>query len=158
MTTMDWRISAPGLTALLLCFSTPGRFHRELDSHGRHRVRALLRGWVDHVLTSEGGPYVLGGPEGAVPIRDGTVMVDILMSDQAAQGVTTRSRTLLSMHVCLCIGNVFLAELLQLVAWPCDMAECALICAHTCEDRIWAADVHDGCRVLGILERLRYLH
>ena len=26
---------------------------------------------------------------------------------------------------------MFLAELLQLVAWPCDMAECALICTHT---------------------------
>ena len=35
------------------------------------------------------------------------------------------------MQVCLCIGNLFLAELLQLVAWPCDMAECALICTHT---------------------------
>ena len=131
MTTMDWRISAPGLTALLLCFSTSGRYYKELDADGRDRVRALLRGWVDHVLTPEGGPYVLGGPEGAVPIRDGTVMLDLLMSDQAEQGVTTRSRTLLSMHVCLCIGNVFLAELLQLVAWPCDMAEFALIRAHT---------------------------
>ena len=99
MTTMDWRISAPGLTALLLCFSTSGRYHKELDADGRDRVRALLRGWVDHVLTPEGGPYVLGGPEGAVPTRDGTVMRDLLMSDQAAQGVTTRSRTLLPMHV-----------------------------------------------------------
>ena len=26
---------------------------------------------------------------------------------------------------------MFLAELLQLVVWPCDMAECALICTHT---------------------------
>ena len=35
------------------------------------------------------------------------------------------------MHLCLRKGNLFLAELLQLVAWPCDMAECALICTHT---------------------------
>ena len=110
------------------------------------------------MLTPEGGPYVLGGPEAAVPIRDGTVMVDILMSDQAAQDVTTRSRTLLSMHVCLCIGNLFLAELLQLVAWPCDMAECARICTHTCEDRSRVADARDPCRVPGILGGLCYWH
>ena len=66
-----------------------------------------------------------------MPIFNGNVMLDILMSDQAAQGVPSRSRTFLSMQVCLCIGNLFLAELLQLVAWPCDMAECALICTHT---------------------------
>ena len=146
MATMDWRISAPGLTALLLCFSTSGRFRRELDSHGRDRVRALLRAWVDHVLTPEGGPYVLVGPDSAVPIRDGSVMVDLLMSDQEAQGITRRSRTLLSVHVCLSIGNVFLAELLQLVAWPCEMAECALICPHTCEDRTRVANARDPPR------------
>ena len=63
MTTMDWRISAPGLTALLLCFSTSGRYHKELGADGHDRVRALLRGWLDNVLTPEGGPYVLGGPK-----------------------------------------------------------------------------------------------
>ena len=53
------------------------------------------------------------------------------MSGQATNGVQLRSRTSLSMQVCFCIGNLFLAELLQLVAWPCDMAECSLICTHT---------------------------
>ena len=129
-----------------------------MGPEGRDRVRALLRGWVDHVLTPEGGPSVLGGPEAAVPIRDGTGTVDLLMSDQAAQGYRMRQRTLLSTQVCLCIGNVLLAELLQLVAWPCDMAECALICTHTCEDRIRAADARDPCRVPGILVGLCVWH
>ena len=98
---------------------------------GKNRLRALLQGWVDHVVPPNNGIYVLSGKEAAVPIFNGNVMLDILMSDQAADGVPLRSRTLLSMQVCLCIGNLFLAELLQLVAWPCDMAECALICTHT---------------------------
>ena len=44
---------------------------------GRDRVRALLRGWVDNVVSAEGGAYVLGGLEAAVPIFNGNVMLDI---------------------------------------------------------------------------------
>ena len=131
MAFMDWRITAPGLIALLTCWSISGRYQKEIDTAGKHRLRALLQGLVDYVVKPNGGIYVLSGEGAAVPIFNGNVMLDILKSDQAAEGVPVRSRTLLSMQVCLCIGNLFLAELLQLVAWPCDMAECALICTHT---------------------------
>ena len=101
MAAMDSRITAPGLTALLTCFSISGRYQKEMGDTGRSRLRALLRGWVGHVVNPEGGSYVLGGREAAVPIFNGNVMLDILMSDQAADGVPLRSRTLLSMQVCL---------------------------------------------------------
>ena len=108
MAAMDWRITAPSLTSLLTCFSISGRYQKEMGTTGRSRVCALLRGWVDRVVSPGSGSYVLGGPEAAVPIFHGNVMLDILMSDQAAEGVPLRSRTLLSMQVCLCIGNLFL--------------------------------------------------
>ena len=125
---------------------------------GKIRLQALLQGWVDHVVRPNGGIYVLGAGEAAVPISDVKVMLDILMSNQAADGVHMKSRTLFSIHVCLCIDDLLLAELHQLVAWPCDMAKCALICTHTCEDRTRVADARDPCRVLGILERLCLWH
>ena len=97
MAAMDWRISVPGLTALLACFSVPGRCQREMGDTGKSRVRALLQGLVDYVVSPKGGSYVLGGGEAAVPIFNGNVILDVLISDQATEGVPFRSRTLLSM-------------------------------------------------------------
>ena len=95
MAAMDWRITAPGLTSLLTCISVSGRHQQKGEITGR--VGALLRGWVDHVVSPEGGSYVLGGGEAAVPIFNGNVILDVLISDQATEGVPFRSRTLLSM-------------------------------------------------------------
>ena len=130
MASMDWRITVPGLTMLLTCFTISGRYQKDMGDAGKTRLQALLQGCVDNVVRPNGGIYVLGAGEAAVSISDGNVMLDMLMSNQAADGVHVKSRTLLSMHVCLCIDDVLLAELHQLVAWPCDMAECALICTH----------------------------
>ena len=98
MADMDWRITAPGLTSLLTCISVSGRHQQKGEITGR--VGTLLRGWVDHVVVPEGGSYVLGGPQAAVPIFNGNVMLDILMSDQEAKGVPTRSRT---PYPCKCV-------------------------------------------------------
>lgn len=68
-----------------------------MDDTGKSRLRALLQGLVDYVVSPEGGSYVLGGGEAAVPIFNGNVMLDVLISDQATEGVPFRSRTLLSM-------------------------------------------------------------
>ena len=97
MAARDWRITAPGLTALLTCFSISGRYQKEMGAAGKNRLRALLQGWVDHVVKPNGGIYVLSGGEAAVPIFNGNVMLDVLISDQATEGVPFRSRTLLSM-------------------------------------------------------------
>ena len=48
-----------------------------METTRRNLVCALLRGWVDHVVSPEGGSYVLGGQEAAVPIFNGNVMLDI---------------------------------------------------------------------------------
>ena len=116
MAAMDWRITVPGLTSLLTCLSISKRYQKEMGTAAEDRVCALLRGLVDHVVRPKGGSYMLGGPEAAVPIFNGNVVLDVLMSDQAAHGVPPRSRTPLSMQVCLCIKNLIIAELLQLVA------------------------------------------
>ena len=97
MAAMDWRISVPGLTALLTCFSISGRYQKEMGDTGKSRLRALLQGLVDYVVSPKGGSYVLGGGEAAVPIFNGNVILDVLISDQATEGVPFRSRTLLSM-------------------------------------------------------------
>ena len=97
MAAMDWRITVPGLTALLTCFSISGRYQIQMGDTGKSRLRALLQGLVDYVVSPEGGSYVLGGGEAAVPIFNGNVILDVLISDQATEGVPFRSRTLLSM-------------------------------------------------------------
>ena len=94
---MDWRITATGLTALLTTFCMSGRYQKEMGPRGLDRCRALLRGWVGRVVSPEGGSYVLGGQEATVPIFNGNVMLDVLITDQATEGVPFRSRTLLSM-------------------------------------------------------------
>ena len=123
MAAMAWRITVPSLTMLLTCFTISGRYQKDMGDEGKTRLQALLQGCVDNVVRPNGGIYVLGAWEAAVPISDGNVMLKILMSNQEADGVHGKSRTLLSMHVCLCIDDLLLAELHQLGAWPCDMAD-----------------------------------
>lgn len=96
---MDWRTTAPGFTLLLTCLSVSGRYHD--DDGGPDRACALLRGWVDYVLRPDVECYVIGGPDAAVPVVNGEVVLDVLLADQEAEGVPPRSRTLLSMNRCL---------------------------------------------------------
>ena len=87
---MDFRASPPGLTVLLVFWSLSHVFHPECKE-GPERALALLRGWCQHVMGS--GCWALGGPDTAVPVASGEVLLDVLLDDQAKAGVPARSRT-----------------------------------------------------------------
>ena len=87
---MDFRASPPGLTVLLVFWSLSHHFHQECKEE-RERALALLRGWCQHVMGS--GCWALGGPDTAVPVASGEVLLDVLLDDQAKAGVPARSRT-----------------------------------------------------------------
>ncbi len=68
--------------------SVSGRYND--DDGGPDRACALLRGWVDDVLRPDVECYVIGGPDAAVPVVNGEVVLDVLLSDQEAEGVPLR--------------------------------------------------------------------
>ena len=54
---------------------------------GLDRPCALLRGWLDYVLLPDVECYVIGGPDLAVPVFNGEVVLDVLLADQETEGV-----------------------------------------------------------------------
>ena len=60
-----------------------------------------MRGWVDYVLRPDVECDVIGGPDAAVPVVNGEVVLDVFLADQEAEGEPLRSRTLLPMNTCL---------------------------------------------------------